>query len=81
LLFNSAGTLVDSVVFGPQVENLSIGRTGPGENNWVLTLPTPGALNQPHSLGNPAGLRLNEWLSKPEVVYTQDFLELYNPEP
>ena len=81
LLFNSAGTLVDSVVFGPQVENLSIGRTGPGEINWVLTLPTPGALNQPHSLGNPAGLRLNEWLSKPEVVYTQDFLELYNPEP
>ncbi|MCH2062689.1 MAG: Ig-like domain-containing protein [Roseibacillus sp.] len=80
LLFNPDGALVDSVVFGPQVENLSIGRTGPGETTWRLTLPTPGESNQAHSLGNPAGLLLNEWLSKPEVIYTQDFLELYNPE-
>ncbi len=78
LLFDPSGTLVDSIIFGPQVADLSIGRTGGEEESWRLNLPTPGEPNQPHSLGNPAGLRINEWMSKPEVVYTQDFVELHN---
>ncbi len=79
-LFDPSGELVDSVVFGPQVSDLSIGRTGPAEEAWRLNLPTPGGENQIHSLGDPAAVRINEWMSKPEVVYTQDFVELYNPD-
>ena len=46
-----------------------------------MNLPTPSAANQIHSLGDPSGLRINEWLSKPDVVYSEDFMELYNPDP
>ena len=81
LFFDPAGALVDSLTFGPQVADLSIGRGGAGETRWSLNLPTPSAANQIHSLGDPSGLRINEWLSKPEVVYSEDFVELYNPDP
>ena len=79
-LFDPDGVLVDSVVFGPQVADLSIGRTGLSEEEWRLNIPTPGTENQIQSLGDPAGLRINEWMSKPETIYTQDFVELYNPD-
>lgn len=78
-LFNPAGTLVDSVIFGPQVADLSIGRTGAAETMWSLNQPTPGRANQIQSLGNPGALRINEWLTKPELVYNDDFIEIYNP--
>ena len=40
ILRNPAGTVVDSVVFGAQLDNLSIGRLGNGQ--WHLTVPTAG---------------------------------------
>ena len=81
LLYNPDGAIVDSIAFGPQITDLSIGRTGPAETSWGLNFPTPGVANQRHSLGSPAGVCINEWLSKPDVVYTRDFVELYNPDP
>ena len=81
VLYDSAGNVLDAISFGPQVADRSIGRTGAGEMSWNLNQPTPGSSNQPHSLGDPVGLRINEWLTKPEVVYSQDFLEIYNPDP
>ena len=81
LFFDPAGTLLDSVAFGAQIPDLSIGRGGAAETSWGLNMPTPSTVNQLHSLGSPSGLRINEWLSKPELVYGEDFVELYNPDP
>ena len=30
-------------------------------------------------MGDPNGLRINEWLTQPETVFERDFIELYNP--
>lgn len=79
-MYDPAGTLVDSIVFGPQVPDFSIGRTGAGGTTWSLNQPTPGTANQVQLLGDPGALRINEWLTKPDVVYNQDFIEIYNPE-
>ncbi len=72
------GGLVDSVEFGLQLPNLSIGRDRFGD--WTLNQPTPGAANQTVALGDPTQLRINEWLAKPDVSLNNDFVELYNPD-
>ncbi|HXJ73951.1 MAG TPA: lamin tail domain-containing protein, partial [Candidatus Dormibacteraeota bacterium] len=61
-----------------QTADLSIGRVPDGTTNWVLTAPTPGAANSAlPSLGNPANLRVNEWMADP--VSGSDWFEIYNP--
>jgi hypothetical protein len=70
------GALLDSVVFGLQLPNWSIGRQRDG--TWTLTHPTPGAPNRPARLGDPAQLRFSEWLA---CGPGDDFVELYNPSP
>ncbi|HTG43251.1 MAG TPA: lamin tail domain-containing protein, partial [Verrucomicrobiae bacterium] len=75
-LFGRTGRLLDSVQFGLQISDLSIGRLADG--TWGLTDPTFGALNKAHPLGSPATLRINEWLAT--AVSEPDFIELYNPD-
>lgn len=70
------GGVLDRVQFGMQVPDLSLGRGYDGE--WTLGRPTLGAANQPVALGNPAQLRLNEWLASAIFTSGNDFLELYN---
>jgi hypothetical protein len=72
----NGGALLDSVVFGLQLPNWSIGRQRDG--TWTLTHPTPGAPNRPACLGDPAQLRFSEWLA---CGPDDDFVELYNPSP
>ncbi len=74
-LFNVSGQLVNSVQYGPQIENLSIGLSG---GQWkLLTTPTPGLANSaPATLGTNLSLRINEWLSVPATG--ADWFELYN---
>lgn len=72
--------LLDSVVFGPQVDGLSIGRLG-HDAAWGLTQPTFGAANIAQRTGDPAGLRLNEWFASGHIRLTDDFIELHNPDP
>ena len=74
-VLNSGGQVVDSVVFGFQVDELSIGRSG-GE--WLLLdSPTPGLANgDPAVLGSEMSLRLNEWMANP--VDGDDWFEIYN---
>jgi len=72
------GTLLDSVRFGRQLPDLSLGRLADG--SWSLTQPTFGAINRPQPLGDPRRLRLNEWLAS-HIVFADDFIELFNPEP
>ncbi|HXG49566.1 MAG TPA: lamin tail domain-containing protein, partial [Methylomirabilota bacterium] len=70
------GSLLDSVTFGPQVSNLSLGRHGSGD--WMLGAPTPGASNQVQAMAAPTMLRINEWLAIGSDSTPTDFVELYN---
>ncbi|HMJ66743.1 MAG TPA: lamin tail domain-containing protein, partial [Candidatus Binatia bacterium] len=72
------GGLLDSIVFGIQAADYSIGRQPNGFGTFVLNLATPGAINVPATLGPPMTLKVNEWLANPSGN-DQDFFELYNP--
>jgi len=76
----NGGSLIDSVVFGPQINDFTIGRIGYG-GIWKLNQPTFGQVNIAQPLGNPAKLKINEWLANEQVLFDEDFVELYNPEP
>lgn len=68
--------LVESVRFGAQAPNFSIGRVG-GSQTQVLCTPTPGSANVVQALGPQAALRINEWMASPSTG--EDWFELYNP--
>lgn len=71
--------LLDSVVFGPQATDFSIGRTGVNLTTWALCTPTIGAANTAvASLGAPGGLVINEWVTNPDFRLDEDFVEIYN---
>ncbi|MEY2409869.1 MAG: hypothetical protein QOF48_2539 [Verrucomicrobiota bacterium] len=72
------GALLDSVAFGIQTPDLSIGRIPSGSGPWSLNLPTPRGPNIAAALGNPANLRFNEWLANPSGN-DEDFFEVFNP--
>jgi hypothetical protein len=82
-LLSSANLVLDSVQFGPQAADFSIGRvpaTSPDTGDlwgdvWALTSPTPAAPNTPVALGPQAGLRINEWMAQEN----SDWFEIYNP--
>ena len=76
----NGNVLLDSVTFGRQVADLSIGRFG-AAGAWVLARPTPGATNTVVAVGQPGLVRLNEWLALGTLPYADDFLELFNPGP
>ena len=56
--------MIDSVMFGRQVEGLSIGRAG-REANWTLTHPTFGRENQAVPLGQAQDVRIAGWTANP----------------
>lgn len=75
----SAGPRVlDSVKFGWQLSNLSIGRQATGK--WELGVPTLAAANNRSPVGSTSTLRINEWLASPGGAYVEDFIEIYNPD-
>jgi hypothetical protein len=74
------GALMDSVVFGLQVPDYSVGRAPNASGPWALALPTPGTANITAALGSAANLKVNEWLANPSGN-DDDFLELYNINP
>jgi hypothetical protein len=79
-LYNAAtngGALLDSISFGIQVPDLSIGRGVDG--TWVLCQPTFGTNNMALPLANVHGLKINEWLADELFLANNDFIELYNP--
>ncbi len=77
-LHDRAGVLVDSVAFGHQLPDMSIGRTG-YDGQWHPTVPTPGQDNVAAPLGDPDMVKINEWLAAEEVLFDHDFVELYSP--
>ena len=80
-LYDRAGgedALLDSVIFGAQIPDYSIGRTG--DVFWRLCQPTFGRANIKQPLGNREALLINEWLASARSEYSADFIELYNPQ-
>ena len=81
-LYNTVGAgqgIVDSVTFGLQPADLSIGRTGAALDTWALCTPTIGAPNTAvATLADPATLKINEWLGNADYRASDDFIEVYN---
>jgi len=78
-LFDPDGNLIDSIAFGRQIPDRSIGRLLDG--GWALTQPTFGSANILQRAGDPALLKINEWLASGVPPFNNDFIEIYNPEP
>ncbi|MBS0657489.1 MAG: lamin tail domain-containing protein [Verrucomicrobia bacterium] len=78
VLLLSGSTIVDSVSFGPQAPDLSIGRIVNGTGGWQANAPTPGTANSAKTLGSVSTLKVNEWMANPQ--YGSDWFELYNPD-
>lgn len=76
LMTGAAGGILDSVSFGPQAPDLSLGRIANGSGAWTATQPTPGAANSAATLGSTATLSINEWMVSP--AYGEDWFELHN---
>lgn len=76
----AGGALIDSIVFGYQATDFSVGRTGAAQDVWTLVTPSPGAANgAAAALGNLNGLKINEWAGKIGFRLDHDMIELYNP--
>lgn len=69
-------TVLDEVIFGLQVGDLSLGRIPDGTGNWALTQPTPSDANVSQPLAATAGLRINEWMARTEAG--EDWIEVFN---
>lgn len=73
---NRGGALLDSLVYGLQPPDLSVGRVGL-TGAWSLNQPTPGLPNQTVTLADASAIRINEWMANPTLG--EDWFELYNP--
>ena len=75
----SRGTpLADSLAYGLQVPDLTLGRSA-DEGPWELCTPSPGWPNRPVALGDPGFLRVNEWMASP--YSGDDWFEVFNADP
>jgi len=78
-LYDQSGVLVDSVVFGLQLPDLSVARLADGR--WGLARPTFGATNIAQATGDRGTLKINEWMAAGDRLFNDDFFELFNPDP
>lgn len=72
------GGMLDSVQFGLQAADWSIGRFPDATGDWVLNTPSCGRPNRGVALGSPRLIRINEWVANP--IQGDDFFELFNPQ-
>ncbi len=73
----NGNVLLDSVEFGKQLPDLSIGRFG-SSGGWSLTQPTFGSNNVAQPTASPASLKINEWLAAGVSPIAYDFVEVFN---
>ncbi len=76
LLTRPDGATADTVEFGRQLWDYSIGRAGDG--TWALCKPTFGAPNVLAERGPLSEVVINEWLAASAVLEADDFVELHN---
>ncbi len=74
---DSGGGLRDSVTWGNQLPDLSIGRVPDATGAFTLNTPTRGEMNSAQSTGPLTAVRINEWVAAP--ASGPDWFELYNP--
>jgi hypothetical protein len=70
--------LLDSISFGLQAADFSIGRVPNGAATWLLNVPTDGGANVSAQLASPIGLKVNEWMAGP--ITGSDWFEVCNPQ-
>jgi hypothetical protein len=73
------GGLRDSVTWGNQLPDLSIGRLPNGAGAFALNLPSRDEINAGAAIGSPVAVRVNEWLANSDGG--PDWFELYNTDP
>jgi len=78
-LYDQYGGLIDSVEFGTQLNDITIGRLN--DDKWHLTIPTLGSENIPYPMASPYKLKINEWIANTDVRFEDDIVEIYNPSP
>jgi hypothetical protein len=76
LYLNNGATTLDSVTFGPQAPDVSIGRLANGTGAFAANTPTIGATNASIALGAIANVKINEWMANPFSGF--DWFEIYN---
>lgn len=76
LYLMSGTTVLDSVTFGTQAPDVSIGRIPNGTGAFQANTPTLGATNATITLGAITNIKINEWMAKPFVGF--DWFEIYN---
>jgi hypothetical protein len=76
-LVNKSGQTIDSVEYGFQLDDASLGRAT--DLQWQLqAVPSPGKTNGlTRSTGTVQELRINEWMADPKTG--SDWIELFNP--
>ncbi|MFT4640666.1 MAG: hypothetical protein ACI8T1_003996, partial [Verrucomicrobiales bacterium] len=74
-VWDSQGTLMDTLTFGLQASDLALGRVG---DEWTAVPPSPGLPNERQLLADPSLVTISEWLGAPEVRVGSDFVELFN---
>lgn len=79
-LLTADAQVLDSVVFGLQPPDYSLGRVPSGGATWALCLPTLGSANAAAPLGNVRLLKVNEWMPNSGDNNVDDWFELYNPD-
>ncbi|HET6408472.1 MAG TPA: lamin tail domain-containing protein [Chthoniobacteraceae bacterium] len=70
------GGLHDSVAYGFQVSDYSIGREPNGSGPFALSVPTRGGMNQAAGVASVTNVKLNEWLGTP--IAPPSWFELFN---
>ena len=87
-----ADQLVDSIEFGHQITDLSLGRVPDFTGNFTLTFPNPAGgeltygTNTPFPFvsaptsSNQFTLKINEWMGTNSAGWDKDWLEVYNPD-
>jgi hypothetical protein len=72
----AGGGLRDSVTWGQQLPDLSIGRVPDASGAFVLNTPTRGTMNLPQATGPLTSVKINEWVAAP--ASGPDWFELHN---
>ncbi len=75
-LKSSTGVVIDTISFGAQLADYSIGRRST-DAAWDLCVPTFGSANIVAAQSPSVGVQINEWLTDERVG--TDFIELFNP--
>lgn len=64
-------SIIDSITFGQQTTDISMGRLPDGANNWIFMTPTPGATNNTSSVDDNKNI--------PEEIYLSAYPNPFNP--